>query len=275
MRSMEYRIGDFSQMTRLTVKTLRYYHEMGLLVPLRVEASGYRWYGEDALRRVETIRVLKNLEFSLDEIRSVLTTARDDDDLLEIARSRLAEVEGRLARDRAARDQLVLLLNTQRGGDTMKISEENVSWTTLGETRVASLRFTGRYDQIGQYYARLFKHYGRFVAGPPMALYHDAEFRDNDANIEACLPLRSNAAAVNKDGAEIKVLPAQKAAQIVHRGSYEELGASYKKLVDFLAAEGAQAVVPSREVYLKGPGMILPRSPKRYLTLIQIPVVAQ
>jgi DNA-binding transcriptional MerR regulator/DNA gyrase inhibitor GyrI len=269
---MDYRIGDFSQVTRLTVKTLHYYHEIGLVVPCRIDASGYRWYDETAIRRVEVIGALKGLEFTLDEILEVLATAKDDGDLVETARRRLAEVEGRLARDRAVRDRLVLLLNTEQGEKAMKTNEESVSWVTLGETLVASIRYTGRYDQIGEYYGRLFQAYGRFVAGPPLALYHDAEFRESDALIEACLPLRKGAKAVDKNGAEVKVLPAQKAAQVVHRGSYDDLGVSYKKVFDFLAAAQARPVVPSREVYLKGPGLILPRSPKRYVTLIQVPI---
>ena len=59
---------------------------------------------------------------------------------------------------------------------------------------------------------------------------------------------------------------------MVHRGPYDEVGTSYKKIFDFLAAQGVQATTPRREVYLKGPGMILPRSPKKYVTLIQVPV---
>jgi DNA-binding transcriptional MerR regulator/effector-binding domain-containing protein len=268
---MEYRIGDFSQVTRLTVKTLHYYHELGLLVPCRVEASGYRWYDEAAIRRAGVIRTLKSLEFTLDEIREILASARDDGDLIDVARHRLAEVEGRLARGRAVRDRLVLLLNTERGGEIMKTYDESVSWTTVGETRVASIRFTGRYDQIGAFYGRLFKLYGRFAAGPPLALYYDTEFREADASMEACLPLRPSSPAVSKEGAEVRVIPAQRMAQLVHRGPYDEVGPSYRKIFDFLAAEGARAAVPSREVYLKGPGLILPRSPKRFVTLIQVP----
>lgn len=272
MKRMEYRIGDFSQVTRLTAKTLRYYHEIGLLEPCRVEASGYRWYDEPAIRRATLIGKLKDLDFSLEEIKDVLVRAHDDDELLDIVRRRLAEVEGRLARDRAVRNQLVALLNTEQGELSMKITEETVSWTTLEETRVASLAYQGRYDQMGKYYGVLFRLYGRFVAGPPLALYLDPEFREVDASIEACIPLK--AAVAGKEGVQIKLLPAQRVAQVVHRGAYEDLGSSYKKIFDFLAAQEARATTPSREVYLKGPGLILPRSPKKFVTLIQVPVEA-
>ena len=273
MNTMEYRIGDFSQVTRLTVKTLRYYHEIGLLEPCRIEASGYRWYDEAAVRRAGLIQKLKGLEFTLEEIQRILRESQDDADLVAVVRRHLAEVEGRLARDRAIRNQLTVLLNSETGEETMKTTDETVSWTTLAETRVASLAFRGRYDEIGPRYAQLFKLYGRFVSGPPLALYLDPEYREADASVEACVPLRAGAPAAGKEGVEIKVLPGMKVAQVIHRGPYDTLGDSYKKVFDFLAAQGAQAVTPSREVYLKGPGFILPRSPKKFVTVIQIPVM--
>jgi effector-binding domain-containing protein len=87
--------------------------------------------------------------------------------------------------------------------------------------------------------------------------------------------LRPDATVSGREGVEIRLLPAARVAQVLHRGSYDDLHWSYRKIFDFLAANGAVAVVPSREIYLKGPGMILPRSPKRFLTLIQVPATPQ
>ena len=270
MTSMTYRIGDFSQMTRLTVKTLHYYHEIGLLVPSAVEPSGYRWYDEASVARAQAIQTLKALEFPLDEIRELLAHAQDDHDLVEAAQRRLAEVDRRLAQERAVRNLLLTLIHTE--GTAMKQETTSAAWVTLDPVRVASLRYRGRYDQIGAYYSRLFRLYGRFVAGAPLALYHDAEFRDADADIEACLVLRPEGTITEKDGAQIKVLPSQRVAQVVHQGGYDRIGEAYQRVFDFLRAEGATATTPSREVYMKGPGMILPRSPRKFVTLVQLPV---
>ena len=68
-----YSIGDFSKMTGLTVKTLRFYHEQGILPPAHIDGqSGYRYY---AARQVETARViaeLRRLEFSIKQIAEIL-----------------------------------------------------------------------------------------------------------------------------------------------------------------------------------------------------------
>lgn len=154
----------------------------------------------------------------------------------------------------------------------MKTMDEVAVWTRVEEMAVASIRYTGRYDQIGPYYAKLYRLYGRWVIGSPMALFHDEEYREDNADIEACVCLRAGANPSAKEGAAIKLVPAQRVAQILHRGGYDELGASYQKVFDFLNSNGVKAATPSREVFVKGPGMIFPRSPKRFLTLIQVPV---
>ena len=66
-------IGEFSQTARLTVKTLRYYHELGILVPARVdETTGYRYYNEASYEKASAIAALKELGFSLTEVKSIL-----------------------------------------------------------------------------------------------------------------------------------------------------------------------------------------------------------
>jgi DNA-binding transcriptional MerR regulator len=66
------RIGDFSKLSRVPVKTLRYYAEMGLLQPVVVDAfTGYRLYEYSQLSVLNRILALKDLGFSLDDDLSV------------------------------------------------------------------------------------------------------------------------------------------------------------------------------------------------------------
>ena len=67
-------IGEFSQITGLSVKTLRFYDEKGLLKPAHVDAgTGYRFYNAASVDRARMIARLRELQFSLDDIQSVLT----------------------------------------------------------------------------------------------------------------------------------------------------------------------------------------------------------
>ena len=72
MSKMKLKIGEFSQMMQVTVKTLRHYEQKGLLLPDEVdEWTGYRYYSLDQMQKLQTIRDLQRLGFSLDEIKDL------------------------------------------------------------------------------------------------------------------------------------------------------------------------------------------------------------
>jgi effector-binding domain-containing protein len=59
---------------------------------------------------------------------------------------------------------------------------------------------------------------------------------------------------------------------LLHRGPYNQLGASYVRLLKYVRERNYTIVMPTREVYIKGPGMIFKGNPRNYLTEIQIPI---
>ncbi len=74
------------------------------------------------------------------------------------------------------------------------------------------------------------------------------------------------------DGIAVRELAAARCVTLVHRGPYDELGRSYEKVLSYIKSRHLEADMPTREVYLKGPGMIFRGNPKNYLTEIQIPI---
>ncbi|MDC7125354.1 MAG: helix-turn-helix domain-containing protein [Spirochaetales bacterium] len=86
-------IGEFSQVTRLTVKTLRYYHELGILVPVKIdEMTGYRYYDNDSFNRANSIISLKQLGFSLKEIKTILEKCEAEEDLKSFIQEKISEI---------------------------------------------------------------------------------------------------------------------------------------------------------------------------------------
>lgn len=74
-----YRIGEFSKITNLSIRTLRYYNDIGLLIPEKVDIfTNYRYYGDINLRQVKIIEKLKSVGFSLDEIKKYWGNFSDD-----------------------------------------------------------------------------------------------------------------------------------------------------------------------------------------------------
>jgi effector-binding domain-containing protein len=133
--------------------------------------------------------------------------------------------------------------------------------------RIAGIRYTGTYCECGAKFGRLYKVFGRDTAGAPFNLYYDAEYKETDADIESCLPIKKDR---DVDGVCVRTLPGGKCVSLIHYGPYEELRRSYESIQAYIAEHGLRVLSPSREIYLKGPGMFFAGNPKKYITEIQI-----
>ena len=137
----------------------------------------------------------------------------------------------------------------------------------IPEILIASIRFKGKYQDVSEAFRNLFKNYGRYCNGAPFSLYYDNDYKEDDADIEACVPVKT---VVESEGIKCRKLAGGKAVTVIHHGPYETLGQSYQLIFDYLNENHRQISIPYREVYLKGPGLILPRSPKKFVTEIQV-----
>lgn len=266
-----YTIGEFSKITGLPVKTLRFYHDKGLIVPAAVDASsGYRYYD---LRNAETARViiaLRRLEFSLDDIAAILADCAADEDLLAFLERQRHLLSQRVERFAAALKEVDQLIQTERSArEEAKMSSTTVQIEEkhLEPILVAGVRMKGRYSDCGRGFALLGKRVGRHISGKPLCLYYDGDYREDDADFEPCMPLRRE---VQVDGISVRQLPGGQCVALLHRGPYEELGRSYARVLQYANDHGYKILRPTREVYLKGPGMIFRGNSKNYLTEIQL-----
>ena len=92
-------IGEFSVVTKLSVKTLRFYHEQGILVPDHIdESTSYRYYSERSIARAEAIRLLREMGFGIGEIAELLSGHEDDADLAPALRRKREEIKTQIAR---------------------------------------------------------------------------------------------------------------------------------------------------------------------------------
>lgn len=265
-------IGEFSRITGLSVKTLRHYHEKGLLPPPLVdERTGYRYYNPESAERARIITQLRALDFSLAEIAGMLEQSADEADILERLERQKEALAAQVRRQRkivSALDQIIK--KEKEAKQAMEHATTEVTEKRLELILLAGVRMKGKYSDCGKGFSRIGRALGRFLSGKPFCLYYDSEYREDDADFEACFPVKPGAQA--KDGIEVRELPGGKCVALMHQGPYEELGRSYEKILGYIKAKGHKALLPSREVYVKGPGMIFKGNPKKYLTEIQIPI---
>ncbi len=264
---MHYRIGEFSRIAGLSVKTLRFYHECGLLEPVRISGeTGYRYYDEASLDRARVILELRALDFSIKEVKEMLESCNDDVDLREHLIQKSREISTRIRAYRRIEKRIRALLTDQED-PIMTNQETSIVEKEVEDMLVASIRFKGRYQDVGKAFGKLCRNCGRHIAGKPFSLYYDAEYKEEDADIEACIPVKKSV-----DRAEVKsrALGGGRASTLVHMGPYETIGESYKVLLDHVKAKNLEVTTPFREIYLKGPGMFFRGNPKKYVTEIQV-----
>ncbi len=264
-------IGEFSRITGLTVKTLRHYHKEGLLVPTCVdESTGYRYYNRAAASRARVIAQLRGMEFSIGQIREILASCEEDADLVEHLDRQRQTLQDKIHHYRDVVRSLEQIIASQRE-EMMGVQHSNfeIEEKTIEPMLVAGVRMTGRYDQCGEGFSRISRTMGRHICGKPLCLYYDSEYKEDDADFESCMPVRK---APPGKGLSVRELPGGRCVSLLYRGPYGAPGhhKAYEKVLAYVKQKGYRALLPSREVYLKGPGMIFRGNPKKYLTEIQV-----
>ena len=173
-------VGEFSKITGLSVKTLRFYHEKEILIPTRIdESSGYRYYDETKIERARVIRWLRDLEFSIDEIATILREADNEASLftrLEAQKERIAQ---RMKREREILRALEqIIANEKEARRLLESAGFQVEEKTLEPALIAGYRMKGKYNECGKGFGRVGRGVGRYICGKPFCLYYDCEYRD-------------------------------------------------------------------------------------------------
>ncbi len=262
-------IGEFSKITGMGVKTLRFYHEKGLLIPTHIdEASGYRYYNQGAIERGRIISQLRAMEFSISQVKEILENCEDQVEILDYLEEHKKTIEKKLSQYKNIAHSLNTIITTEREAImAIEQSQFEVEEKQLEPVLIAGVRMKGKYSDCGKGFAKIGKKLGRYINGKAMNLYYDGEYRENDADFEACMPVKKK---VEAEGISIREIPGGKCVALLHKGPYEEFTRSYEKIMQYIKEKEYEIILPTREVYLKGPGMIFKGNPKNYLSEIQM-----
>ena len=263
-----YQIGEFSRITEIPVKTIRFYHDEKLLIPAYIDPeNGYRYYNDENLTKARVIKQLRGLEFSLDEIRKILKFDADEDSFLEKLNAQKTVLQNevdRLSNVSQTIDQIILFETSARkkmSESTFKIEEKQID-----EMLIGGIRMRGKYSDCGKAFSKIGRKFGRYVRGNAMLLHYDREFKEQDADFEACIPI---AEGKSTDEIEVRLIPGGKCVSLLHKGPYDSINRSYEKISQYLIEKDCELQSPSREIYIKGPGIIFKGNPDNYITEIQ------
>lgn len=265
-----YSIGEFSKINRITPKTLRHYDRIGLIAPAATdEWTGYRYYSADQLPEMRQILALRDLGFSLEEIRQIVSGEAELGALLE---RRETALEREMQQNRSRLDRVRAYLAVIHEGDAMT---GQVTIKTLPEVIVASMRTTvPSYDtffeivpKMGEYMERV----GAECREPSycFTVFHNDEYREEDIDVEICEAV----VEARADSAEVvfkTIDGVPTAACLMHRGPYSRIGESYNELFTWIEANGYLPAGHPRESYIDG--IWNRENPEEWLTEVQVPV---
>jgi DNA-binding transcriptional MerR regulator len=269
-----FKIGDFSRLSQVSIKALRYYDEIGLLKPASVDRfTGYRYYSAGQLPRLNRILALKDLGLSLDQIADLLTADVPTGQMQALLRQKRAEIAQGLAEEQArlARVEARLRQIEQEGA----LSEYEVVIKAVPAQRVAAVRdVVPTYADAGPLFAALVGYFRQQDIDPAapypyMSLYHDDGYREQEVDMTVAAPVDRSL----PDGERVRVYelpPVETMASVIHRGPYDRMDSAYLALMAFLEANRCTISGPNRNLYLHGAAQS--DDPGAFVTEVQFPV---
>ena len=244
-------IGAFSRLTHMSIKTLRYYHEVGLLEPAVVDPdSGYRYYRPGQAHSAHLVRRFRDLGLPVADVKAVLAapdlTARDAilaghlDRMREQLRQTEAAVNSLRRMLEGGSAAIVIEERVLEGGPTISIaadvtSEGVVSWWWDALARLREIAAAAGLEQTG----------------PVGGLYEDELFTQDAGNARVYLPV-GDSPALDGTGARWQ-LPVGRFAVALHVGPHSDVDRTYTALGTYAAAHGRDGSGPVRERYLAHP----------------------
>jgi len=267
-----FKIGEFSKLTQVSIRMLRYYDETGLLKPAETDKfNNYRLYSATQIPVLNKIIFLRDLGFNVSEIAAALNNW-DNEFLTHQLDNKRLEIENAI---KAEQDKLSKIELAKRDIRQKKIAiHYNVSIKAVPSYQVLSLRRI-----VCDYYAegQLWKEMSAFadendipVSNNTFTIYHDKDYKETDVDIEICAPVTR----VGKDMCNFtykNTEPVPIMACTMVYGHFENIAGAYLAFANWLQIHIQYKMNgQSRQIVHRGPWN--EESPDKYLTEIQIPL---
>ncbi len=274
-RDVMLKIGDFSKLSRLSVKALRYYDQIGLLVPQQVDAfTGYRYYTFDQLPRLHRLLALKDLGLTLEQIGQLLGEELPSAQLRGMLRLKQAEIQQHIQEEQARLDRVEARLRQIELEESMSTATTPYAFVIkkLEPMLVASVRGLipsypeqgGLWNELG----RAMQQRKAAESGPCFTIYHADE---PEIDAEVCEPVAKPVQPLERMQC-YQLLGVEQAACTIHHGPFSTLTQAYEALIRWINESGYTITGPCREIYLRTPLPEGSQTDPDTLTEIQFPI---
>ena len=261
-----YKIGMFAAMNHVTVKTLRFYEEQGLLMPELIHPeTGYRYYTLSQMAVLHRITALKLAGFTLEEIARINSGA-DEKAVLLKKKSELITKVSDLTRQIAVVDGY---LSKEKTGLSAPVLIKTIPETTVAYMRIRLESYDCLFDRMPEMGA-LMEQSGCECALPEYCFtnYPEPGYKESDIPVEICEAVAE--AKTEVGDLKFKNLPQIQAACVFHKGSYRTFSESYETVLRYIEENGYEIAGEIRESYIDG--VWNKDDESQWLSEIQVPV---
>ncbi|MDC7125247.1 MAG: MerR family transcriptional regulator [Spirochaetales bacterium] len=254
-----YTIGQFSIMTKIPKKTLRYYDEIDLLKPAQIDfENNYRYYDDNSLMTVQQVLIYRSCEMSLERIKEIIYQPHNTKDLKQILMSQNDYLKQKETEIRQSQSVLKNIINSLD-----ETNKESVKDYFREAKNILSIRKVGNHSMIGEIISELFESAVKnnlSVVGSHTIIWHtDKDFAEDSIDMEIYIPVKPNK---NCTIQTLKESPRQRYCEIVHHGPMATLSSSYAMLYSFIEESELVISGPFEETFISEKRFIDPRKMK-------------
>jgi DNA-binding transcriptional MerR regulator len=273
------KIGEFSRLSQVTVKTLHHYDEIGLLVPAHIDNfTNHRFYSVDQLPQIHRIMALKGLGLSLEQIGLMLSERLDAQQVRGMLRLKQGELQQRLRDEQTQLAQVEFRLRMLEMEENM--SELEVIVKKIAPVRALTVRMSFTRDQlvaVNQELMQALAQHNVKLTGPETEIRYEEEFKPGFADVELVLPVderQTEAVPLPTLGTlKVTTVPGlEMAATFMHRGAHTQpLDEALLVLQRWVVANGYKLAGSNRIVHHRG--WIERADPKDWISEFQHEIV--
>lgn len=253
-------IGEFSNICQVTTKTLRYYAEIGLILPIEINPeNGYRYYSINQLETMLLINRLKSYHFSLEEIKKIIELDEtQDEEFYLMLNQKKNELNQQLHSYERTLNQLNQDLSHIKQGKKVMSYLDDID-VKLTEVSPMSILYMRKFVQQHEYPQEYEQCYGQLLKrianenltmmAPPMVLFHSNEFSPFGLDTEFAIAIKEKVTGSRQFNPGLCL-------KTTLRGSYSQLSSVYAKQREWTEKEGYVNSDAVFEVYITDPSEV-------------------
>ena len=267
-------IGEFSNICKVSTKTLRYYAEIGLILPNEINnENGYRYYSIEQLETMLFIKRLKSYNFSLEEIKTILKSEElKEEKLYSYLIKKQREIDKQTKELNNTLEQINNdISNLKQGKSIMSYMESlDVKFVEVQNMNLIYIRKMVQEHEFVEEYGNCFgKIFNKIkdnkltITAPPMVLFHSSEYSPFGLDTEFAIPVKEYITGSRDFNPGLCL-------KTVVQGSYSDLSSVYARQLEYAEKEGYKGKDALFEVYVTDPSKV--ESESELITEVYYPI---